>query len=93
MGSGLNWLTDISDLPDPVSSSILIGSPCIDKSVADPGRGLRGLKPPLSDLYDVRNMNYGERITVDDVARAFVEKNPRRLFDASLFTADEKHYN
>ena len=38
-------------------------------------------------------MNYGERITVDDVARAFVEKNPRRLFDASLFTADEKHYN
>jgi hypothetical protein len=38
-------------------------------------------------------MNYGERITVDNVARAFVEKNPRRLFDTSLFIADEKHYN
>ena len=96
----------------------------LETAVADPGREVRGLKPPLSDLITsaeaertfslmrriktfarstmceerfadlgVIAMNYGERITVDDVARAFVEKNPRRLFDASLFTADEKHYN
>ena len=38
----------------------------------------------MSDL-GVIAMHYGERISVDNVCRSFIQANPRRLFQASLF--------
>ncbi len=38
----------------------------------------------LSDLAVIA-MHYGERVSVDEVCKAFIQEHPRRLFDSSLF--------
>ena len=38
----------------------------------------------LLDL-SVTAMHYGERVSIDEVCKAFIQEYPRRLLDSSLF--------